>query len=170
MPGCQPCQCEKFQVPCRAHGSFDVSVVSCKPSDLQSCSGTQRFQAYKNEVYLFPKQPAALHVRWLSCWQASGGVYDVVRRGARWATVLRHRGLLKCKSRAQVARELPPSPQGTTASTTPPFRRVVCVINALVPQGTTASTTPPFRRVDCVINETWPRSRGVGPPRVIRHR
>ena len=31
MPGCQPCQCEKFQVPCRAHGSFDVSVVTCKP-------------------------------------------------------------------------------------------------------------------------------------------
>ena len=39
------------------------------------------------------------------------------------------------KSRAQVVRELPQSPQGTTASTTPPFRRVVCVINALVPQG-----------------------------------
>ena len=61
-------------------------------------------------------------------------------RGARWATVLRHRGLLsprnsKWKSRAQVVRELPQSPQGTTASTTPPFRRVVCVINALVPQG-----------------------------------
>ena len=31
MPGCQPCQCEKFQVSCRAHGSFDVSVVTCKP-------------------------------------------------------------------------------------------------------------------------------------------
>ena len=29
----------------------------------------------------------------------------------------------KLKSRTQVARELPPSPQGTTASTTPPFVR-----------------------------------------------
>ena len=56
-----------------------------------------------------------------------------------------------------------------------------CVNNATVPKGrlrhqracsagSSASPTPPFRRVDCVINETWPRNRGVGPPRVIRHR
>ena len=49
-------------------------------------------------------------------------------RGARRPTVLRDRGLLpprssKWKSRAQVVRELPPSPQGTTALTTPPFVR-----------------------------------------------
>ena len=60
------------------------------------------------------------------------------------------------KSRAQVARELPPSPQGTTASTTPPFRRVVCVINVRrvrlrqqrhCSAGSSASSTRSFRRV-----------------------
>ena len=49
-------------------------------------------------------------------------------RGARWATVLRRRGLLPPKDlEVEVARpscrELPQGPQGTTASTTPPFVR-----------------------------------------------
>ena len=49
-------------------------------------------------------------------------------RGARWPIVLRRRGLMpprssNWKSRAQVVRGLPPSPQGTTALSTPPFVR-----------------------------------------------
>ena len=58
------------------------------------------------------------------------------------------RRISKWKSRAQVVGELPQSPQGTTASTTPPFRRVVCVINAHVPQW-----------YDCVNNATVPQGR-----------
>ena len=57
----------------------------------------------------------------------------------------------KLKSRTQVARELLPSPQGTTASTTPPFVRA---------------------GYDCQNKHhrpETPRSRGVGTPRVIRH-
>ena len=77
-------------------------------------------------------------------------------RGARWATVLRHRGFLpessrtrgpinsKWKSRAQVAESFLK------------VRRADCVTNAPVPQGTTASTTPPFVRAgyDCQNNAT----------------
>ena len=116
---------------------------------------------------------------------ALGDSKELLADRARRATVLRARGLLPESSRTRGARRptvlrhrglLPPKDLEVEVAS-PSCKRVAsksagydCVINATVPQGTTASTTPPFRRVDCVINETWPRSRGVGPPRVIRHR
>ena len=91
---------------------------------VQSCSGIERGQAYKNEVYLFLKQPAALQVRLLSCWQASCGVYDVVSE----------------KREVEVA--------------SPSCKRVAsksagydCVNNATVPQGRLRHQRASFRRV-----------------------
>ena len=128
---------------------------------LRNCQETK---AYKNDIYLLPKEldakMAKLHLlafdaELLAIRRNSSQIeldvqqFFVLEGSCRSRPALEEldvqqffaiegscrRRISEWKSRAQVVRELPQSPQGTTASTTPPFRRVVCVINALVPQG-----------------------------------
>ena len=133
--------------------SFTVQVLS----QLDLLKEVTRTKAHKNDFQLLPKELDAgaldgeelLPIELLEFKTTPAGALD----GEELLVVELEMRLLEVKSRAQVARELPPSPQGRL------------VTNAPVPQGTTASTTPPFvrARYDCQNNTTvWRRPEAVG--------
>ena len=114
--------------------------VQLLPKELDAKVKNCTFQHSVRNYRQFEEQ-AAFRARCQTVHRDRGLLPESSRtRGARWATVLRHRGLLpessrtrgpinsKWKSRAQVVREFPQSPQGRLRQP-PPFR------NAPVPQG-----------------------------------
>ena len=115
--------------------SFTVQVLS----QLDLLKKVTRIKAYKNDFQLLPKELDAealdgeelLPIELLEFTTTPAGALD----GEELLVVELEMRLLEVKSRAQVARELPPSPQGRLRHQRPRSAGYDCVNNATVRKG-----------------------------------
>ena len=120
-----------FEMSC----SFTVQV----PAQLDSLRKVTSIKAYKNDFQLLPKELDAgaldgeelLPIELLECGATPAGALD----GEELFVIELEIRLLEVKSRAQVAREFPPSPQGRLGHQRPHSAGYVCVTNATVREG-----------------------------------